>query len=188
MWRAMRKLMSNFLCLALASVVSAFVVNVFAQTPHNRAPGMEQSLQLFLQDFDHDRTVRYSAAITDLNGDGTPEAIYLMSNGWCGSGGCTTLILVRGAGSWKILTRIAITRPPIRVLTDKANGWRSIGVWVQGGGIRTGYEAELRFDGTTYPSNPSIPPARRLGKAEGEVLVPSSVKGTPLYPASDTQR
>ena len=42
----------------------------------------------------------------------------------------------------------------------------------QGGGIQPGYEAELRFDGKTYPANPSVPPARPLkGKPEGEMLI-----------------
>ncbi len=136
-----------------------------------------QSLRAFLQSFDNALKDRFVAALADLNGDGTPEAIvYLTSNYWCGSGGCTTLVLVQDADSWRLLTKITITRPPIRVLKTKSNGWRSIGVWVQGGGIQPGYEAELRFDGKTYPTNPSIPPARPLvGKAEGEAVIPSPV-------------
>jgi hypothetical protein len=54
---------------------------------------------------------------------------------------------------------------------------------VGGGGILPGYVAELRFDGKTYPSNPSIPPARRTdGKKTGEVVVPSVDVTVPLYP------
>lgn len=135
------------------------------------------SLRRFLQDFDGGLKDRFVAAFTDLNGDGEPEAIvHLTSNEWCGSGGCTTLVLVRDDDSWKSLGKISISRPPIRVLTMKSNGWRSIAVWVQGGGIQPGYEAELRFNGNTYPTNPSVAPARRtIGKAEGEVVLPSSI-------------
>src|ERR1035441_5966680 len=134
-----------------------------------------QSLQAFLRSFDSDLKGRFVAAFADLNGDGRLEAIvYLTSNDWCGSGGCTTLILTRDGNSWKLLTKVTITRPPIRALTRKSNGWRSIGVWVQGGGIQPGYEAELRFDGKTYPQNPTTPPARPLAaKAEGETLIES---------------
>lgn len=121
----------------------------------------EKSLKRFLQTFDNDRAARYVAAFADLNGDGKSEAVvYLISDKWCGSGGCNTIILTQDGGSWKILTSITISRPPIRVLTHRTHGWHSIGVRVEGGGINPGYEAELRFDGKTYPSNPSVPPAR----------------------------
>jgi hypothetical protein len=67
---------------------------------------------------------------------------------------------------------MTITNPPIRVLDQKLNGWHSLGVWVQGGGIQPGYEAELRFNGKSYPKNPSVPPARRADKnLAGEVVI-----------------
>ena len=152
----------------------------------------EESLKRFLQNWDtgttpktekNDRTTRYVAAFRDLNSDGTPEAIvYFIGKDWCGSGGCPTLILTRDAGSWRIVTKITITRPPIRVLTNTAHGWRSIGVWVRGAGIQQGYEAELCFNGKSYPRNPSVPPARRLeGKPAGEVVIASERGATPLY-------
>src|SRR5437763_13772221 len=95
---------------------------------------------------------------------------------WCGIGGCKTLILARDGTSWRVVATITITMLPIGVLQTTSNGWHSMGVWVQGGGIQSGYEAELRFDGKTYPRNPSTPPARRLvGNAEGEVVIPSSL-------------
>jgi hypothetical protein len=76
-----------------------------------------------------------------------------------------------------------ITQPPIRVLTKASNGWRNIGVWVRGGGIQPGYEAELRFDGKTYPTNPSTPPVRRSPvKVAGQVVIPSSPAWKALYP------
>jgi len=130
-----------------------------------------------------DRTTRYVLAFRDLNGDGTPEAIvYLSGREWCGSGGCHTLILTPNRSSWRIVANIFITRPPICVLSDVSHGWHSIGVWVQGGGTQPGYEAELRFDGKTYPMNPSVPPARRLeGKVEGEVVIHSMQDAKPLY-------
>ena len=131
------------------------------------------SLRSFLERFDADLKGRFTDALVDLNGDGKPEAVvYLTSNDWCGSGGCTTLILARDTNSWTLVTKVTLTRPPIRVLATKSNGWRSIGVWVQGGGIQPGYEAELRFDGKTYPENPSMTPARPLtGKPVGETLI-----------------
>jgi hypothetical protein len=162
---------------ALAGIlIGTLVPASFAQSVPKQAEVSAQakrSLRAFLQTFDGDLKDRFVAAFADLNSDGRPEAIvYLTSNDWCGSGGCTTLILVPDGDSWRLLTKTPITRPPIRLLRTRSNGWRNIGVWVQGGGIQPGYQAELRFDGKTYPSNPSMPPARPLaGMAEGEMLI-----------------
>jgi len=158
--------------------------------PTTLSSAPEDSLKRFLQDYlrennaDSDKTTRYLHTFVDLNGDGRKEAIvYLVGRGWCGSGGCVTLILARKGESFRVITWMTITRPPIRVLAGKSNGWRNISVWVQGGGIQPGYEAELHFNGKTYPRNPSVPPARRLARdVRGEVVIPSSQDGTPLYP------
>src|SRR5579883_2955887 len=100
----------------------------------------------------------------------------------CGTGGCTTLILEPAGSSFKVITSIAIGWPPIRILTTKTNGWHDIGIWVQGGGIRDGYEADLPFDGKTYPRNPSVPPARRLvEKVVGRIVIPKDAVGVTLY-------
>jgi hypothetical protein len=174
--------------LGLASVVcSALLVTGFLaksqQKPDAKPPEAEESLKRFLQKFDDEKTTRYLAAFRDLNSDGRPEAIvYLIGREWCGSGGCTTLILTQDGNSWRIVTEISITRTPIRVLKDTSNGWHNIAVWVRGGGIQPGYEAELRFDGKTYPSNPSVPPARQLqDKPAGEMVIPTSPDAKPLY-------
>jgi hypothetical protein len=92
------------------------------------------------------------------------------------------LVLEPKRTSFRVVTETTITRLPIRVLATKLNGWHDISVRVQGGGIQPGYEARLSFDGKTYPSNPSVPPAQRVvGKIAGEVVVPLSAEGTPLY-------
>ena len=162
--------------IALAGLAAALVTECTAQLPSKQAAvsaNANASLRAFLQVFDTGLEDHIVAAIADLNGDGRREAVvYLTSKHWCGSGGCTTLILVRDDDYWRLLSKIPITRPPIRLLRTKSNGWRNIGVWVQGGGIQPGYEAELRFDGKTYPANPSMPRARPLkGKTEGEMLI-----------------
>ena len=178
-WVAWHALLVAF-CLAQAQQPSAIA---FSSSTH-------ESLKTFLQNYltgpslGEDKSTRFFAAFADLDGNGAREAIvYITGDGWCGSGGCNTLILEPHGNSWKVVTKITITRPPIRVLDAKSHGWHNIGVWVQGSGIQPGYEAELRYDGKTYPRNPSVPPARRLaGKVPEKVVVPSSQEGEPLYP------
>lgn len=142
--------------------------------PDSKPSSLDASLNQFIQNFGHDKATHYIAAFHDLNDDGKLEAIvYLTDSKWCGSGGCNTLILTQDRNSWRIITKITITRPPILVLPAISHGWHNIGVWVQGGSIKTGYEAELIFDGTTYPKNPTVPPARQLKeKSTGNVIIP----------------
>ncbi len=152
------------------------------------SPVSETSLRNFLRWYlriaacSEDLTTKYSASWVDLNGDGSREAVvYITGRKWCGSGGCTMLVLTREKAGYRVVTKIPITRPPIRVLSETSHGWRKIGVWMEGGGIQPGYEAELRFDGRTYQLVASIPPAGRLAnKTEGEVVVSSAQEGKPL--------
>lgn len=135
-----------------------------------------------------DETIRYSESFIDLNRDGKDEVIvYLMGRTICGSGGCNTLVLTPEGSSYRIVTNIRISRPPIRVLDSVSDGWRTLTVWVVGGGIVAGYEASLPFNGTTYPPNPSVDPASPLTmEASGETVIPASAhdinNGKPLYP------
>lgn len=170
-------------------VVLATVASTWASGKNITDAAQGKSLRQFLQDrtWNKESESNYAAAVRDLNADGTPEAIvYLMGNEWCGSGGCTLLILSRDRNSWKIISQVPVTNLPIRVLKKKSKGWNSIAVWVQGGGIRRGYEAELSFDGNSYPENPTTPPARKAKKkSPGDVVIPSGTVGEPIFETSE---
>jgi len=135
------------------------------------------SLDRFMTSDNDNKHLDYVVAFRDLDGDGKNEAIvHLTGSDYCGSGGCNTLILKRNADSWKIVTSMTITHPPIRVLENVVHGWHSIAVFVAGGGILPGYEAELAFNGKTYPSNPSTVLAKKSSKrANGDVVIPNPV-------------
>lgn len=152
-------------------------------------PKAGSSVRKFLQNYlgapasDEDKSTRYFAAFADLSGHGKQDVIvYITGRNWCGSGGCTTLILAPNKSSYSVVANFTISRPPIRVLASKSNGWHDISVHVQGGGIQPGYDAQLLFDGKTYPRNPSVPPARPLTeKARGNVVVSTTDEGRQLY-------
>jgi hypothetical protein len=149
----------------------------------------QSSLRGFLQQYEgistspEERTTRYAVAFADLNGDGEDEVIvYLMGNKWCGSGGCSMLILAPRGSGFRLITQTTITQLPIRVLSTKTGGWHDLGVWVRGGGIQSGYEARLRFNGTKYPGNPSTPPAQRLHtKIKGRVVINAASESVALH-------
>jgi hypothetical protein len=190
---AMRKGLTNLYLMMVGIVVAGIALlgaSCLAQPQHKPSSDQMNSLKKFLQNYignsDNARKTQFSSAFVDLRDDGTQGVIvYLTDDGWCGSGGCTTLILVPKDSSYTVVTKITIVRPPIRVLATKSNGWHDIAVRVQGGGIINAYDAKLSFDGRTYPRNPSVFPARRLvEEVAGEEAIPVTAlteKATPLY-------
>jgi hypothetical protein len=114
----------------------------------------------------------YKRADADLNGDGRSEVlVYVTDRSYCGSGGCTLLILSPQQRSYRVVLRSTVTQLPIWSLATSTHGWRDIGVTVAGGGIDPPYVARLRFNGRRYPSNPTIPPAVPLKRPSGKVLI-----------------
>ena len=121
----------------------------------------------------------YRLALTDLNGDGKPEALIYAINtaggpgkaNLCGTGGCELDILSFTADGYRLVSSISIAHPPIRVLPTISHGWHDLAVLVAGGGTIPGYEVRLRFDGRSYPSNPSMPPATHLKGAPGRIVI-----------------
>ena len=119
----------------------------------------------------------YRLAQSDLNGDGRPEALVYASDtagggdaDLCGTGGCNLYVLEITAAGYRPITAMTISRPPIRVLPEISNGWHDLSVFVAGGGIR-GHEARLRFDGKSYPTNPSMATDGQVTETSGEAAI-----------------
>lgn len=86
----------------------------------------------------------------DLNEDGNDEIfVRLMGPYFCGSGGCTFLLLDKYG---EIITKFTVTRAPIFIEPSKVNGWSLLLV------KDSGVFKELVFENGTYPSNPSVLP------------------------------
>ena len=99
-----------------------------------------------LQDIDK----RFQFYNKDLNDDGNDEIfVRLMGPYFCGSGGCTFLLLDKYA---EIITKFTVTRAPIFIEPSKVNGWSLLLV------KDSGVFKELVFENGTYPSNPSVLP------------------------------
>ena len=117
-------------------------------------------------------TSNYRRADTDLNGDGRLESLlYVTDKDYCGSGGCTFVVLSPKGSSYRVVLRSTVTQVPIRVLPTSTRGWRDIGVTVAGGSITRPYVARLRFNGNRYPGNPTVPPAIPLKRSSGKILI-----------------
>jgi hypothetical protein len=86
----------------------------------------------------------------DLNGDEKNEIFVALTGPYfCGSGGCTFLLLDH---TGKLNTRFTVSSYPVIVDSTSTHGWRDLLVQSQGKFHR------LKFTGSRYPSNPSTAP------------------------------
>jgi hypothetical protein len=143
---------------------------------------LEAFLKQYVEDPNYDyRSARYIATKVDLHNRGQNVIVYFTDQRSCGSAGCTTLILADEGGTFKVVTSLTAAWRPIRVLNSQSNGWRDIGVWVQGGGIQPGYEAVLTFDGQSYPRNPTVVKKRSVNGSKGEIVISREEKDISLF-------
>lgn len=95
----------------------------------------------------------------DLNNDGKKEFfINFVTPYFCGSGGCSVLLL---SDQMEAITEFTVTRTPIYVEESMENGWRILMVQSEGKWRKLIYE-----DGE-YPSNPSVVEINNSGPTEG---------------------
>jgi hypothetical protein len=140
----------------------------------------DEALSGFLRNYlgqptDETRTTRYSAAFVSLRDDGKREVIvYLTGSAWCGTGGCTMLVLVPEGVSFKVITKMPVVLPPISVLMAKSSGWHDICI-VTG---RPLDEAVLSFNGRTYLKKRA---RRSSDQAQGNALITESTHDIALY-------
>lgn len=91
---------------------------------------------------------KFQFQTVDLNNDGQQELfINFITPYFCGSGGCTLLLL---DNDWKKITRFTVTSTPIMIEPNKEQKWAVLmvkdnGVW-----------KDLIYKNGKYPSNPSL--------------------------------
>ncbi|WP_374600234.1 hypothetical protein [Brevundimonas sp.] len=150
--------------------------------PQAAPAGLETALRGLHAD---DGALTYAHASVDLNGDGSDEVLaYVMGPMVCGSGGCNLYVLAPegedGGEGWRVVTRTSVTQTPVGVLTTSTNGWRDLAVSIGGGGAQAGW-VRLTYDGRTYPTNPTAPPATPLeGQPDVTTLIASEPDARPL--------
>jgi hypothetical protein len=119
-------------------------------------------------------------AFFDLNADGEEEAIvYVVGSMWCGSGGCNALVLTPNGASFDVVMDASVTRTPLGVLDTSSNGWRDLFVSIAGGGIAAGTVA-MKFDGKSYPDNPTVEPAEPVDASAAKALFTADERGSLL--------
>lgn len=86
----------------------------------------------------------------DLNGDSAKEILVGLTGPYfCGSGGCTILLLDNKGG---LITRFTVTEYPVVIASTTTNGWKDLI-------LNSNRNNRLaKYNGKTYPSNPSVLP------------------------------
>ena len=120
---------------------------------------LEKALHKWNRAVETTEDLRYHYNTIDLNGDGKLDAIVFVSgNSVCGTGGCEVLIFKGDGKDYELITEMSVSHPPVFVGRTKTKGWSDLLMEVYGGGIKS-YFASLKFDGKSYPENPTVEPA-----------------------------
>lgn len=98
---------------------------------------------------------------------------YITGQSWCGSSGCTLIILQPRADSYRVLGKIAAVNPPIVELHPMIADMPQIGFRVRGGGIDSPYEATLTFRDEHYEINSLVKIGKQTAPIYGRVLIGS---------------
>jgi hypothetical protein len=84
----------------------------------------------------------------DLNGDSKKEILVgLIGSYFCGSGGCTQYIL---DNQGNVISKFSVSDYPVIIDSNATNNWKNLIIY-SGGKNRL-----VKFNGKTYPSNPSV--------------------------------
>jgi hypothetical protein len=66
------------------------------------------------------------------------------------------MLILRGtAGGFTPVSKASVSNQPVKVSSERQNGWRTLLVWVAGGGVRPGFML-MRFNGSRYAFNPTL--------------------------------
>jgi hypothetical protein len=162
----------------------------FGQQGDAASNNPSEALKEFLRSYlnpgpgDHKETIRITVvSVKTEDKAGEEEIVYISGPQglWCGTGGCNMLIVEPFQSSFKVLGNERGVQLPIRLLPSKEYGHPDIGVQVSGGGIEVPYEAILSFNGTNYPENSALPPARPVKGIEGKRIITTTEHSVPLY-------
>ena len=127
------------------------------------------AVALFLKETGSPAYSSYDIRRIDLDADGRRDALVLLKSPygyWCGAHGCAMLVLKASNDSFTLVNAIQPIREPLYIGQAQTNGWKDLIVRVSGRWDKA-KDVAMKFDGSTYPSNPSnLPPTIRMASSD----------------------
>lgn len=134
--------------------------------------GIRSALTLGFRD-----RIRYMFQSLDFDGTGTKGImlVYLLGSQGCGTSGCTLLVLQSTVNGYRLMSRIPTVQQPVIISNQNINGYPDLIVYTAGGGLTPAYR-RLRFNGSSYPTSPTLEPVLPAGtKLTGGVVIASRI-------------
>jgi uncharacterized protein YecT (DUF1311 family) len=150
------------------STVLALLIHLLAVSLHAQEPQrLLSAVKEWTKTPGEPDSPAFRYAFTDLDGDGRADAVVLLRGRvWCGSGGCNMLVFHGTDSGFKFVSSSELVKEPVRVLPEKTSGWKDLIVHLQTGG-----DVVMRFDGTSYPPDPSGPVATTAQIKAAQILM-----------------
>lgn len=134
---------------------------------------LQKSVLSVLREMSAPMHSNYDYRRIDLNEDGRRDAIILFKTPygyWCGTHGCTMLVMEAHNDHFTLVNSIQPVRPPIYETSNKTNGWKDIVIRVSGRWHKA-KNVSAKYNGQQYPLDPSdIEPAAGHEIADKEYL------------------
>jgi uncharacterized protein YecT (DUF1311 family) len=112
-------------------------------------------------------TTAFRHAFTDLDGDGRVDAVVVLrGSAWCGSGGCTMLVLRGTSTGFSLVSSTTLISEPIRVSPQKTFGWKNLIV-----NVKTVGNVVLPFNGKSYPEHANGQSVTAAQSKAAEILI-----------------
>lgn len=150
-----------------------------AEGKANAAPSVEirAAVKAFITEQRGSFPVPFKYASADLNGDGVVDAVIsLAGSDWCGTGGCTLLVLKgHTSGKFTLESFTTVADTPVRIASSKQPGeWSPLLVY-------TGQRGDLYLTHSAkgYPRNATS--ARKASRAEANASSAIITEESPLY-------
>ena len=170
---------------AVAMALGSAGVTNSALGERDAAGSLREYIQKYLLSHGDDPEAERSAKVTVTRvrlGVRDPKGyvVYVTNGGWCGSGGCHTLIISKQAGQFEPLGFIAATELPIGVQPPLRGGDAAIVLAVrdmQHGSVAT---VVLTREGDSY--DPRVGERHIHKAAQATIVIPKDAAAVPLYP------
>jgi hypothetical protein len=132
-----------------------------------------KAVRQFLENSEGPVASTYEYARIDLNDDKRRDALVLFKTPfgyWCGTHGCTMLVLRAHNDHFSLVNAIQPVREPVYISPQKSRGWNNIVLRVSGRWDEA-KDVAMRYNGRQYPEDPSRQPHQPRNHNDGSIRI-----------------